>query len=111
MLSLGYDFFFKYTPILYNHIRGWLRNCEMYIIEMCSALNPTYFWYSDGILTKLVTMKICLRGSKILFPVRRNKNEPSFYSKVACTFLKYYMEAIISGVREMFVYDVKSYSL
>ena len=40
--------------------------------------------------------------------VRRNKNEPSFYSKVACTFLKYYMEAVISGVREMFVYDVKS---
>ena len=68
----GYEFFFKYTPILYNHIRGWLRNCEMYIIEMCSAMNPTYFCYSDGILTKLVAMKICLRGSKILFPTLKS---------------------------------------
>ena len=63
MLSLGYEYFCKYTPILYNHIRGWLRYYEIYIIEMCSA----YFWYYDDILTKLVAMKICLRGSKILF--------------------------------------------
>ena len=31
--------------------------------------------------------------------VRRNKNEPSFYSKFACSFLKYYMEAIILYLR------------
>ena len=72
MLSLGYEYFFKYTPILYNHIRGWLRNYEICIIEMCSALKTTYVWYSDGILTKLVAMKICLSGSKILFSILKS---------------------------------------
>ena len=39
MLLLGYEYLFKYTPILYSHIRGGLRNYEIYIIEMCSELN------------------------------------------------------------------------
>ena len=72
MLLLGYEYLFKYTPILYNHIRGGLRNYEIYIIEMCSVLKTTYFWYSDGILAKLVAMKICLRGSNILLPTLKS---------------------------------------
>ena len=50
MLLLGYEYLFKYTPILYNHIRGGLRNYVIYIIEMCSALKTTnllvFWWYS-----------------------------------------------------------------
>ena len=72
MLSLEYEYFLKYMPILYNHIRVWLRNYEIYLIEMCSVLKTTYFWYSGGILTKLVAMKTCLRGPKILFPTLKS---------------------------------------
>ena len=53
---------FKYTPILDNHTRGGLGNYEIYTIEMYSVLKTTYFRYFDGIQTKLMAMKICVRG-------------------------------------------------
>ena len=82
MMLLGYQYLFKYTIILYNYIRGGLGNYEIYIIEMCSVLKTTYLWYSDGILAKLVAMKICLRGSKILLPTLK-----SSMAKIPSSFL------------------------
>ena len=89
-------------------------------VQTCRCLHKThclskqYPMYTDYCkYVVVVVVKSCIVNEKrrtVLVRRNKNENEPSFYTKVACTFLKYYMEAIISGVREMFVYDVKSFS-